>query len=70
MRKAVSRQQEIAMAEYFGLACWVDREFAVIHTMSELPGTYRETHLRCSSHMLGYTCGYRSRLRTLRLCHG
>ena len=54
----VSRQQEIAMAEYFGpLACWVDREFG----LSSIPAgasypvhTAGDLHLRCSSHMLGY----------------
>ncbi|MGB8889174.1 MAG: PRC-barrel domain-containing protein [Candidatus Korobacteraceae bacterium] len=56
--RPVSRQQEIAMAEYFGpLACWVDREFG----LSSIPAgasypvhTAEDLHLRCSSHMLGY----------------
>ena len=55
----VSRQQEIAMHDYFGpLASWVDREFSptpmptgmkypVVHTPEVL-------HLRSTSHMLGY----------------
>ncbi len=56
--RPVSRQQEIAMAEYFGpLACWVDREFGLssIPTGASYPvHTAGDLHLRCSSHMLGY----------------
>ncbi len=56
--KPVSRQQEIAMAEYFGpLACWVDREFGLssIPTGASYPvHTAEDLHLRCSSHMLAY----------------
>jgi hypothetical protein len=56
--RPVSRQQEIAMAEYFGpFACWVDREFGLssIPTGASYPvHTSEDLHLRCSSHMLGY----------------
>ena len=56
--KPVSRQQEIAMAEYFGpLACWIDREFGLssLPTGASYPvRTAEDLHLRCSSHLLGY----------------
>jgi hypothetical protein len=54
----VSRQQEIAMHDYFGpLASWVDNEFYVspMPTGIEYPvHTTEVLHLRSSSHMLGY----------------
>ena len=56
--KPVSRQQEIAMHDYFGpLASWVDSEFG----MSTMPTgmnypvqTPGAPHLRSTSHMMGY----------------
>ena len=54
----VSRQQEIAMHDYFGpLASWVDSEFGMsaIPTGMEYPlHTAEVLHLRSTSHMLGY----------------
>ena len=56
--KPVSRQQEIAMRDYFGpLASWVDSEFGFSSTPT---GTKYPVHtaqvlrLRSTSHMLGY----------------
>jgi uncharacterized protein YrrD len=56
--RPVSRQQEIAMRNYFGpLACWVDSEFG----MSTMPTgmnyplhTPEVLHLRSTSHVMGY----------------
>ena len=54
----VSRQQEIAMRDYFGpLACWVDSEFGLspMPTGMKYPlHTAEVRHLRSASHMLGY----------------
>ena len=54
----VSRQQEIAMHDYFGpLACWVDSEFGFpsMPTGMKYPVHAAEVlHLRSTSHMLGY----------------
>jgi hypothetical protein len=54
----VSRQQEIAMHDYFGpLACWVDSEFGFpsMPTGIKYPvHTAEVLHLRSTSHMLGY----------------
>jgi hypothetical protein len=54
----VSRQQEIAMHNYFGpLASWVDSEFGSpsIPTGMKYPlHTAEVLHLRSASHMLGY----------------
>jgi len=55
--KPVSRQQEIAMREYWGpLACWEQRDLSFLHSnWSEVPGTHRRgLHLRSTAHMLGY----------------
>ena len=56
--KPVSRQQEIAMHDYFGpLASWVDSEFAMppMPTGMKYPvHTSEVLHLRSTSHMLGY----------------
>jgi hypothetical protein len=56
--KPVSRQQEIAMHDYFGpLACWVDSEFGFpsMPTGMKYPVHAAEVlHLRSTSHMLGY----------------
>jgi hypothetical protein len=56
--KPVSRQQEIAMHDYFGpLASWVDSEFGMpaIPTGMKYPlHTAEVLHLRSASHMLGY----------------
>jgi|SRR5580658_7687728 hypothetical protein len=55
----VSRQQEIAMREYLGpLATWVDREFGLSLTPTEMKypvHTIEDPHLRSTSRMLGYT---------------
>jgi PRC-barrel domain len=56
--KPVSRQQEIAMREYFGkLACWVEAEFG----LASIPAGVRypvpegeDPHLRSARHMVGY----------------
>jgi hypothetical protein len=54
----VSRQQEIAMHDYFGpLASWVDSEFGMppIPTRMKYPlHTAEVLHLRSASHMLDY----------------
>ncbi len=54
----VSRQQEIAMAEYFGrFACWVDRQAGAssIPTGTEYPlHTKGNPHLRSVWHLTGY----------------
>jgi uncharacterized protein YrrD len=54
----VSRQQEIAMRDYFGpLASWVDSEFGMpaAPTGMKYPlHTAEVLHLRSASHMLGY----------------
>jgi len=54
----VSRQQEIAMRDYFGpLASWVDSEFGMpaMPTGMKYPvHTAEVLHLRSTSHMLGY----------------
>jgi uncharacterized protein YrrD len=54
----VSRQQEIAMHDYFGpLASWVDSEFGMpaMPTGMKYPVQAAEVlHLRSTSHMLGY----------------
>jgi hypothetical protein len=54
----VSRQQEIAMHDYFGpLASWVDSEFGMpaMPTGMKYPVQTAEVlHLRSTSHMLGY----------------
>ena len=54
----VSRQQEIAMRDYFGsLACWVDSESGIssMPTGMKYPvHTAEVNHLRSTSHMLGY----------------
>ena len=54
----VSRQQEIAMAEYFGrLACWVDRQAGAssIPTGTEYPlHSKANPHLRSVWHLTGY----------------
>ena len=54
----VSRQQEIAMHDYFGpLAAWIDSEFdnSAIPTGMKYPlHTAEVLHLRSASHMLGY----------------
>jgi uncharacterized protein YrrD len=56
--KPVSRQQEIAMHDYFGpLASWVDSEFGLssMPTGTKYPvHTAQVLHLRSTSHMLGY----------------
>jgi hypothetical protein len=56
--KSVSRQQEIAMRDYFGpLASWVDSEFGIssMPTGMKYPlHTPEVLHLRSTSHMLGY----------------
>ena len=56
--KPVSRQQEIAMHDYFGpLASWVDSEFntSPMPTGMKYPlHTAEVLHLRSTSHMLGY----------------
>ena len=56
--KPVSRQQEIAMHDYFGpLASWVDSEFGMpaMATGMEYPVQTAEVlHLRSTSNMLGY----------------
>jgi uncharacterized protein YrrD len=56
--KPVSRQQEIAMHDYFGpLASWVDSESNTSHmpTGMKFPvHTAEVLHLRSTSHMLGY----------------
>jgi hypothetical protein len=56
--KPVSRQQEIAMHDYFGpLASWVDSEFGMpaMPTGMKYPVQAAEVlHLRSTSHMLGY----------------
>jgi uncharacterized protein YrrD len=55
----VSRQQEIAMEEYFGrLACWVDRQAGAssIPTGTEYPlHSKGNPHLRSVWHLTGYT---------------
>jgi len=55
---SVSRQQEIAMRDYFGaLAGWVDSEFGIssMPTGMKYPlHTPEVLHLRSASHMLGY----------------
>ncbi len=54
----VSRQQEIAMHDYFGpLASWIDSEFGMLPmpTGMKYPvHTVEVLHLRSTSHMLGY----------------
>jgi uncharacterized protein YrrD len=54
----VSRQQELAMREYFGpLACWVESEFGMssIPTGVKYPVQSAEVfHMRSVTHMLGY----------------
>jgi uncharacterized protein YrrD len=54
----VSRQQEIAMHEYFGpLATWVDSAFDTSPMPTEIKypvHTAEVLHLRSTSHMLGY----------------
>jgi hypothetical protein len=54
----VSRQQEIAIRDYFGsLASWVDSEFSILSmpTGMKYPvHTAEVLHLRSTSHMLGY----------------
>ena len=56
--KPVSRQQEIAMREYWGpLACWVNSEFfpSSIPAGAEYPvHTAEDPHLRSTSPMVGY----------------
>lgn len=56
--KPVSRQQELAMRDYFGaLACWVDAEFglASMPTGVRYPSPEGEDpHLRSTEHMMGY----------------
>jgi hypothetical protein len=56
--KPVSRQQEIAMHDYFGpLASWVDGGFGMpaMPTGMKYPVQAAEVlHLRSTSHMLGY----------------
>ena len=56
--KPVSRQQEIAMRDYFGpLACWVDSEFGMssMPTGIEYPvKTPGAPHLRSTSRVTGY----------------
>jgi hypothetical protein len=56
--KPVSRQQEIAMHDYFGpMACWADNElgFPPMPTGMKYPVHAPEVlHLRSTSHMLGY----------------
>jgi PRC-barrel domain len=56
--KPVSRQQELAMREYFGaLACWVDAEFglASMPTGVKYPAPDGEDqHLRSAEHLMGY----------------
>jgi len=56
--KPVSRQQEIAMRNYFGpLACWVDSEFGLssIPTGTKYPvHTAEVLHLRSTSAVMGY----------------
>ena len=55
---SVSRQQEIAMRDYFGpLACWVDSEYGLssVPTGMKYPvHTTEVLHLRSISHVLGY----------------
>ena len=54
--KPVSRQQEIAMREYWGpLACWVNSEIFLSHipTGAKYPvHTAEDPHLRSTLHML------------------
>ncbi len=56
--KPVSRQQEIAMHDYFGpLASWIEREFDIssMPTGMKYPvHTAEDLHLRSTLHMLGY----------------
>jgi hypothetical protein len=55
--KPVSRQQELAMQEYFGpLASWVDRTTGVaMPTQTTYPmRTPGDPHLRSATHVLGY----------------
>jgi hypothetical protein len=56
--KPVSRQQEIAMGEYFGpLAGWVDQEFGSPFMPTEMKyplHTAEDPHLRSTSQILGY----------------
>ena len=56
--KPVSRQQELAMRDYFGaLACWVDAEFglASMPTGVKYPAPQGEDpHLRSTEHLMGY----------------
>jgi PRC-barrel domain len=69
-KKPVSRQQELAMREYFGaLACWVETEFglASFPTGVKYPSPPGENpHLRSAHHLIGYrvraTEGYLGRL--------
>jgi PRC-barrel domain len=68
--KPVSRQQELAMREYFGaLACWVETEFglASFPTGVKYPSPPGENpHLRSAHHLIGYRVraseGYLGRL--------
>jgi hypothetical protein len=56
--KPVSRQQEIAMRDYFGpLACWVDSEYGLSNTPTGMKypvKTAGAPHLRSTSHVMGY----------------
>lgn len=56
--KPVSRQQELAMRDYFGpLACWIDSEFgfATMPTGVRYPAHLAgDAHLRSAAHMMGY----------------
>ena len=56
--KPVSRQQELAMRQYFGaMACWVDSEFG----LASIPAGVKyptpegeDPHLRSAHHLIGY----------------
>jgi uncharacterized protein YrrD len=54
----VSRQQEIAMRDYFGpLACWVDSEFGMANMPTGIKYPVKTPglpHLRSTSHVMGY----------------
>ena len=56
--KPVSRQQDIAMAEYYGsFAWWIDTEYGLpsLPAYRKFPvGSQEDPHLRSTSHLLGY----------------